>query len=84
MGVGESVYYHCTSKEGGYAMHTQFTDSPPLQTPCGPPFSCPYADFSIHVIFPPSFIPVHTHGIQVVTPAHLLSSAYLPSWSVSQ
>lgn len=22
MGVGESVYYHCTSREGGYAMHT--------------------------------------------------------------
>lgn len=36
MGVGESVYYHCTSREGGYAIHTQFTDSPPLQTPCGP------------------------------------------------
>lgn len=42
MGVGESVYYHCTSREGGYALHTH---------------SSPTAHPSRHYVAPPSVAP---------------------------
>ena len=55
MGVGESVYYHCTSREG--ALHTQFTDSTPQQTLCGPPSVAP--SLIPLFLFCPSFIHWH-------------------------
>ena len=99
MGVGESVYYHCTSREGGYAMPTQSSPTAhtcrhhvaPLQLPL-PWFLSSFALYSYLIVLSIDARlvycswPQHTPALQSVYAAFstpFLSDRYLTTYAAN-